>query len=471
MSDRSFTIERAFRDQRLFSAALGSPTSWQAWLTVLCAAFALPLTAQQRQVFATFAGGRQPPAKLVRELWVVAGRRSGKSRIAALIAVFIALFVKHRVSPGERPMVLVIAGSVDQARTVFGYVRGFLEAASALAKEVAAVKAHEIELKNGIVIAVHSNSFRTVRGRTLVAAIFDEVSFWRDESSASPDVEVYRAVLPSLATTNGMLVGISTPYRKLGLLHQKHRDHFGVDDADVLVVQGSSKTFNPSLNDAVIAAQRAADPTAAGAEWDAEFRSDIGAFLDDALIDRAVEIDRPLELPPTDGGDERAAVAYQAHADGDPKARAKLDKINAEAVAHASELASIDAALKTAAEHLAAAKAQEAREQQRQREIEWQKEAMALREDFETLDDAAADLAEAARNARDRLSRMRQLGPTPSDQQFLALGARALKSALMSTPWMDYELGPVPPSERRNFMSLFNNWIGSKLGGQDQEAA
>jgi hypothetical protein len=156
---------------------------------------------------------------------------------------------------------------------------------------------------------VHSNSFRTVRGRTLVAFILDEVSFWRDEASATPDVETYRAILPSLATTNGMLVGISTPYRKLGLLHQKHRDHFGQDDGDVLVVQGASKIFNPSLNDAVIEAQRAADPTAAGAEWDAEFRSDIGAFLDDALIDRAVEYDRPLELPPQEG------VIYRAFTD------------------------------------------------------------------------------------------------------------------------------------------------------------
>src|SRR5262249_30981196 len=142
-----------------------------------------------------------------------------------------------------------------------------------------------------------------------VAAVLDEVSFWRDESTATPDTETYTAILPSLATTNGMLVGISTPYRKLGLLHQKHRDHFGVDGDDVLVVQGNSKTFNPSLSDAVLAAQRAADPTAAGAEWDAEFRSDIGAFLDDELIDAAIDHGRPLELPPVEG------VIYRAFTD------------------------------------------------------------------------------------------------------------------------------------------------------------
>jgi hypothetical protein len=134
-------------------------------------------------------------------------------------------------------------------------------------------------------------------------------AFWRDETSATPDVEVYTALLPSLATTNGMLVGISTPYRKLGLLHQKYRDHYGVDGDDVLVVQGPTATFNVTLAEEVIEAQRQADPAAALSEWDADFRSDISAFLDDELIDRAVEHDRPLELPRV------AGVTYQAFAD------------------------------------------------------------------------------------------------------------------------------------------------------------
>ena len=54
-------------------------------------------------------------------------------------------------------------------------------------------------------------------------------------TSATPDVEVYSAVLPGLLTTNAMLIGISSPYRKVGLLHQKHKAHFGVDGDDVLV--------------------------------------------------------------------------------------------------------------------------------------------------------------------------------------------------------------------------------------------
>jgi hypothetical protein len=295
-------IARALTDRRMLGAALGPLDTWQTWLIALKAAFGnATLTAAEQEVFHAIAGERGLPAHRVRELWVVAGRRSGKSRIAAAIAIYLALFQKYQLARGERGMCLVLAGSIDQSLAVFNYIRGFLEAAPALAREIVAVNRQEIELRNGIIIAVHSNSFRTVRGRTLVAAIFDETAFWRDDSSALPDVEVFSAVLPSLATTNGMLIGISTPYRKLGLLYQKHRDHFGVDDDAVLVVQGASQVFNPSLADATIAAQREADPTAAGAEWDAMFRADIGAFLDDELIDRAVEHGRPLELPPVDG--------------------------------------------------------------------------------------------------------------------------------------------------------------------------
>ena len=78
--------------------------------------------------------------------------------------------------------------------------------------------------------------------------MFDEVARWRDELSAAPDTETYRSVLPSLLTTRGMLVGISTGYRRTGLLYQKHRDFFGQDSDDTPVVQGSTQRFNGTLD-------------------------------------------------------------------------------------------------------------------------------------------------------------------------------------------------------------------------------
>ena len=205
--------------------------------------------------------------------------------------------------------------SVAQANVVFAYCLGLLEASPVLKQEVASVvDSHngqqEIRLRNGTVIAVMCSNFRRIRGRTLLACVLDEAAFWPDdELGANPDREIYGALLPSLATTDGLLIGISTPYRRIGLLHSKHRDYYGVDDDDVLVVQGPSAAFNPTLSEAVIAASMAADPVGGEAEWNAFFRSDISSLLDDAAIDAAIDVDRPLELSPRDG------VSYTAFVD------------------------------------------------------------------------------------------------------------------------------------------------------------
>jgi hypothetical protein len=302
-------INKVLTDTRLLGATLGDITTWSVWLIVLRAAFGHPLDAGELETFHKVAGNRGPPGKRCRELWCVVSRRGGKSRIASALAVFLALFQKHRLAGGEVGYVLVLAATVDQAKVVFNYVLAFLQKSPVLRNEIVSTTRSEIRLKNGIVIAVHPNNFRSVRGRTLCGVIFDESAFWRDDSTATPDTEVYSAVLPALLTTNGMLIGISSPYRRMGLLHSKFKQHYGVDGDDVLVVKGASKVFNPTLDEAAITAQRLADPTAARSEWDSDFRIDISGFLDEELIDAAIDRDRPLELPP------RPGVFYKAYCD------------------------------------------------------------------------------------------------------------------------------------------------------------
>ena len=123
-----------------------------------------------------------------------------------------------------------------------------------------------------------------------------------------------------------MLVILSSPYARRGLLYQRHKDHYG-KDSDVLVVAGPSLAFNPTLDVKDIDAAREADPMATLSEWDGEFRTDLTQFLDDALIDAAVDHGRPAELPTlpniqyfafTDmsGGGRDASTIGIAHRDG-----------------------------------------------------------------------------------------------------------------------------------------------------------
>jgi hypothetical protein len=74
-------------------------------------------------------------------------------------------------------------------------------------------------------------------------------------------------------------------------------------------VTGDSRTFNPTLDDAVVAAQMTADPAAAASEWGGQFRADLSSYLSDGDVDGALELGRPMELPP------RRGVAYSAFTD------------------------------------------------------------------------------------------------------------------------------------------------------------
>ena len=119
-------IDQALADAKLLGAALGDTQTWQTWRVVLKAAFGLELNREQARAFASVAGSRQRPAERVRELWCIVGRRGGKSKMAAAIAVYLAMYVQHRLSAGERGLVLCLAASTEQARVVFGYAKAFL---------------------------------------------------------------------------------------------------------------------------------------------------------------------------------------------------------------------------------------------------------------------------------------------------------------------------------------------------------
>jgi hypothetical protein len=89
-------------------------------------------------------------------------------------------------------------------------------------------------------------------------------------------------------TRDALLIGISTPYRKSGLLYRKFRDHFG-KDRDVLVIKAPSTTPNPTLDQSIICDAMADDLAAASAEWLAEFRDDICGWVGRELIEGAVD--------------------------------------------------------------------------------------------------------------------------------------------------------------------------------------
>jgi hypothetical protein len=116
-------------------------------------------------------------------------------------------------------------------------------------------------------------------------------------------------VLPGLATLPGsMLIAISSPYRKSGLLYEKWKQHYGKNTADVLVIQATSRMLNPTLDQGLVDAALEDDPQAARSEWLGEWRNDLASFIGVEMIEACT--DRGVAVRPP-----RPGVRYVAFVD------------------------------------------------------------------------------------------------------------------------------------------------------------
>ncbi len=271
----------------------------------IAALFGLPLpTATACEAYFRHTGRSvYAPGTPCREAWLVVGRRGGKSRLAAFVAIYLACFRRYDdvLAPGEVGTVAIIAADRRQARVIMRYITGFLEVVPMLKAMVVSQTKETVELDNRVVIEVHTCSFRSVRGYTIVAALLDEVAFWRSEDSANPDTEIINGLRPGMATVPGaLLLALSSPYARKGVLWEAHRKHYGHDGDPVLVWQADTRAMNPTVDPHVIADAYEEDPASAAAEFGANFRSDVESFVSREVIEACIIPDRH-DLPAASG--------------------------------------------------------------------------------------------------------------------------------------------------------------------------
>jgi hypothetical protein len=289
---KTMTMREALASRHYFGGYLVGE-SWAAWRALLIAIMGEAL-------FAALTGREREPGEIVREFWGVIGRRGGKSRAVSVLASFIAGCCDHRavLAPGERGVLPVMAASTTQAQQIFNFIAGVFDSVPRLGALVESRTADTLCLKTGVDVRVRPASARTIRSITTVAAIADEIAFWMTENSVNPDEEILGAIRPSLLTTRGMLVGISSPYSRRGELWKTYRKHYGPTGAPhILVAKASSLTLNPTLPAEDIAQAYEEDPSKAGAEYGGEFRSDIEAFVSREAMEACVDDSVAERLP------------------------------------------------------------------------------------------------------------------------------------------------------------------------------
>ena len=287
----------------LFGGMFDAP-SWEPWRAFLAALWALPMASEALALYRRHTGRVEPPEAPQRYAELVVGGRGGKSRILALIAVYMAACIDHRehLVPGERAVVAVIAKDRQQAKVILGYIVGFLKERPLFAALIESEREEAVHLNNGVSIEVMTSSIGAPRGRTFLAILCDQIAFWDTGDAANPDVEILNAVRPGLASIPySLLLLASSPYAKRGVLYSNFAKYYGHDDASVLVWKASTEEMNNGLvGDPLIAEMYREDPERADAEFGGNFRSDIVNFLTREAIE-AVTAHGVIELPPGEG--------------------------------------------------------------------------------------------------------------------------------------------------------------------------
>jgi hypothetical protein len=308
---RNVTILDAMSDPKLFGPWFRGK-SWDAWRVFLAALFGLPMTPAMLGVYQKHTGRKAAPTVQFREARLLCGRRAGKSLIAALIVVFLAIFRDYApfLAPGEVATMMVIAADRRQARTIMRYTKGFIKGVPMLASLISRETRETLELSNRVIVEIHTASFKTVRGYSCGLCCNDEECFWpADETSADPASEILGAERPSLITIPfSILLSLSSPHAKRGPMYEAVRDHYGKDDSSLLVWKASSLEMNSSLDPKVIEEAYKRDPIVADAEWGGNFRNDCESFISREAVEACVVKGR-LELP------HETSIQYTAFVD------------------------------------------------------------------------------------------------------------------------------------------------------------
>ena len=337
------TMRRALEDPAYFGGPeMMGGESWAGWRSILLAIVGEPLTPAELATFQALTGRDASPVQPVSEFWGIIGRRGGKSRAMGTLAAYLSGCIDHRgvLAPGQRGRLPIIAMSKDQADEVFNYILGAFEHSVALRPLIEKPLDRTLSLTSKIDIQVRALSFRSLRGATNIGVIADEIAYWRSDESANPDAEIIGALRPSLATTKGPLIGISSPYAKRGVLWQAFVKDYGPEGrASRLVAKAPTLALNPDIDPDFLADQYADDPVAAAAEYGAEWRDDISAFISADVVNR-VTIQNRTEIPPeaginctafvdvgggTGGDSYTAAIAHTRPMEGSRETCAVLD--------------------------------------------------------------------------------------------------------------------------------------------------
>lgn len=284
------------------------------------------------------------------ELHLCLGRRGSKTLLSSIISAYEAYKLltigggdPHKfygIPKGEDIHIINVALSQDQAGILFGMIRQRLMDAPFFKNRVANATTTEIrlytdedlknkkqkptfEIKGSIVILCGHSNPDTLRGKSAVLILFDELAFY-DETGKTPGSAFYNALEPSTKKFkqfgDARLVEISTPNTMTGIFYDIYRN--AKTSNHILSFQVPTWCVNKDIPYEALEEERKRNPENFVVEYGAQWAKSgtYGNYFDAGLIERCIRTDisahiRPqpyftyyLHVDPANGGDKYVAV-------------------------------------------------------------------------------------------------------------------------------------------------------------------
>lgn len=289
-----------------------------AQVSVLKAIYGLEMTEEEREIFLVMTEGRPPRKGGYSEVWLIVGRRSGKTdKILANVAAYeIFTFDASGLAPGEQAFFPIVAQDLAGAARARGYIEGkllrleerkwdILDHGSAQSR---AITGKQVRTTTGVIVQCFPCTKASVRGLTAIGYATDESAFWQtEEGGYNADREVFRALRPTTISRGRIAkkINVTSPYAEEGEVWDAYQKRHG---SRSLVIHAPSWVFHPKIDREELAEQEFLDPTAYMREYGAQFGKESGTFLSPDEVERAIDKSRPMILPRQPGVEYAGAI-------------------------------------------------------------------------------------------------------------------------------------------------------------------
>lgn len=257
---------------------------------------------------------------VINKINLICGRRSGKTTLSAMIAIYCAVTNNWKPYLKKTPFatVLILSHSREFSDEVLDMIRTFIEGSHVLSRIINKEKKNSASTMNlkmpfvvdgkiqlsRVQIKVGAASSKTTRGVAACAVLCDEIAYWNlDENLKETDVKILKAVRPATKQFGklAMLIKLSSPGIKQGILYNEYKmAKDGLLPKSYAVFKAPSWMMNTILPKEEFIEEWKLDPDGFDVEYRSNFADSLSNFILPEFIDMAVMNGVEFEPPEAD---------------------------------------------------------------------------------------------------------------------------------------------------------------------------